>query len=203
MNHNKNITSTTCYIQLFVYNHIQVPTCQRPKHADMLCVLVVRYSMAKQQPKSHDNETENECLHECLLCIAWYPSPPLPPPPSPVPPATVRVPLGVLTGDPVSLPPPPPPALIAPTTSTVLLVSPSPSAVLLPAARIPAQLSVGSADDVRSPGTLKPKESRLCVIASFSLLSRRSYWADVLPGFLDPAGFLQSGRRPPGIGSNR
>ena len=59
----------------------------------------------------------------------------------PVPPATVRIQFGVSPGDPAPLLPPPP-ASVAPTVPTVLLVSPSPSAVLLPATQMLARLSV-------------------------------------------------------------
>ena len=54
------------------YNHIQSYTskCQKRKHTDMLCVVVAGYPTAKQQPKSRDNETENEHLHKYLRRIA-------------------------------------------------------------------------------------------------------------------------------------
>ena len=74
------------------------------------------------------------------------------PPPSPVPSATVRVPLGVLPGDPAPLLPPPP-VSVAPIVPTVLLVSPSPPAVLLSATRMPAQLSASLRDDGRTIST--------------------------------------------------
>ena len=69
----KNMTSTTCYVESI---HIQSftsrsSTSQRRKHADMLCVLVIRYPTAKQHPKFHDNETNNEYLHEYLRYTAW------------------------------------------------------------------------------------------------------------------------------------
>ena len=60
-----------------------------------------------------------------------------------------------------------------------------------------------STGDARFSGTSKPKDPHLGFFTSFSLLSRRWFWVDILPGFLHPAGFLQRGGRPPGIGSNR
>ena len=63
----KNITSTTCCIQR-IQIQSYTSTCQRPKHADTLCVLVAWYPTAKQQPKSHDN---SEIKSKHLRCTAW------------------------------------------------------------------------------------------------------------------------------------
>ena len=62
-----NITSTTCHIQR-IQIQSYTSTCQRRKHANMLCVLVAWYPTSKQHPKSHDN---NEIKSEHLRCTAW------------------------------------------------------------------------------------------------------------------------------------
>ena len=93
---------------------------------------------------------------------------------------------GALPGDPASLPPPPPspvvfpaplppppPAPVAPTMPTVLLVSPAPPAVLLPAVRIPYR------PDCQMHYLLVPESQRS---ATYALLSHSPSSRVVRPG---------------------
>ena len=136
--------------KVYTYKHLHsiTSTSQRRKHADMLCVLVARYpthGKATSEIPRQRNRKRVPARIPAMHCLVIQPCsrrPLL----APVSPAMVRVPLGVFPGDPTPLLPPPP----APVAQTVLLVSPSPPAVLLSATRMPARLSVASKDDART-----------------------------------------------------
>ena len=118
----KNITSTTCCIQRRLYrnNHIQVHV--RDENSCRHAVRSHGKAISNKVPSQQRNKKTSTCG-----ALPGHPAALPPPPPSPV---VFPAPF-----------PPPPPAPVVPTMPTMLLVSPAPPAVLLPAARIPARLS--------------------------------------------------------------